>query len=154
MELRLLPSVEAPREARQSLAPLAERLDEDTHAAVTWVVSELVAVSVAHGASNAIEIRLSLDAHIDGIVEDQGPGTRAMVRARDERDPPLVLVVVDALTDEWSSNVEQTCICFRITPRRRSSGSFASGRRRSRSHPREQRRSVPVAQTASKTRLD
>jgi anti-sigma regulatory factor (Ser/Thr protein kinase) len=99
------------------LQPLAGQLDENTHMAVVWVVSELVGSSVIHGASKPIDVRLSLEESVDGMVEDHGPGTRAIVRARQDPDPPLILSVVDVLTDEWAANVEQTRICFRITSR-------------------------------------
>lgn len=118
MEFCLFPTVEAPGEARRRLAPLAERLDDDSLSAVKAVITELVTISVSHGASEPIDMRVELvDDHIEGIVEDHGPGTRAIVRAREHRDGSLVLRIIDGLVQEWGTDREETKVWFRLPVR-------------------------------------
>jgi anti-sigma regulatory factor (Ser/Thr protein kinase) len=118
-EFGLFPTVEAPGEARRRLAQLEPRLDEDSLSAVRAVVSELVTISVAHGASEPIDAKLTLfDDQIEGVVEDHGPGTRAIVRAKKHRDSPLVLRIIDGLVREWGTDQKQTRVWFRMPIRR------------------------------------
>src|SRR3954454_1680112 len=115
MRLRLFPTLQAPSEARRTLAPLAAQLDEDSFADVRIVVSELVGISVAHGATKPIYISLTLgDGSIEGIVYDEGPGARAIARAKEMCDDSLVLRIVDRLVDDWGTNPSQTRIWFRL----------------------------------------
>jgi hypothetical protein len=52
---------------------------------------------------------------IEGILHDEGPGTRAIVRARERQDDSLVLRVIDGLVDEWGTNQGETRVWFRIS---------------------------------------
>jgi anti-sigma regulatory factor (Ser/Thr protein kinase) len=119
MRLRLFPTLAAPGEARKWVAPLAERLDEPSFYDLMTVVSELVAISVAHGASKPIDLTLTAtDGSIEGTLYDEGAGTRALVRARDLQDSSLVLRVIDSLVDEWGTNPGQTRTWFRLGVRK------------------------------------
>ena len=115
MRLRLFPTVDAPSEARRGLTPLSGQMGEASFADLRTVVSELVTISVAHGATKPIDLSLTLtEGLIEGIVYDEGPGTRAMVRAQALRDDSLVLRIINSLVDEWGTNRHQTRIWFRL----------------------------------------
>jgi anti-sigma regulatory factor (Ser/Thr protein kinase) len=115
MRLRLFPTLQAPSEARRELAPLAALLDEDSLADVRTVVSELVTISVTHGATKPIYISLTLsEGSIEGTVYDEGPGARAIARARELRGDSLVLRVLEPLVDDWGTNPRQTRTWFRL----------------------------------------
>jgi anti-sigma regulatory factor (Ser/Thr protein kinase) len=115
MRLRFFPTLQAPSEARRGLAPFADQLDEACFADLKIVVSELITISVAHGATKPIHVSLTLsEGVIEGIVYDEGPGTRAIVRAREQRDNSLVLRIIDSLVDEWGTNPRQTRVWFRL----------------------------------------
>jgi anti-sigma regulatory factor (Ser/Thr protein kinase) len=119
MRLRLLPSFEAPSQARRGLAPFAARIDETSFLDLKTVVSELVTIGVAHGATRPIDIQVTLvEGAIEGTLFDEGPGARAIALARERRDSSLVLRVIDALVDEWGTNSGQTRIWFRMSLRR------------------------------------
>jgi anti-sigma regulatory factor (Ser/Thr protein kinase) len=116
MRLRLFPTLEAPSEARRGLASLAPRLDGECFDGLKTVVSELVTISVAHGATRPLDVSVTLaEGAVEGILHDEGPGTRAIVRARDRQDNSLVLRVIEGLVDEWGTNQGQTRIWFRIS---------------------------------------
>src|SRR4051794_40970001 len=113
MRLRLFPTLSAPSEARRGLASLAAELDEDSLADLRAVVSELVAISVSHGATAPISISLTLSGgSMEGIVYDGGPGALAIARARELRDDSLVLRIVEPLVDAWGTNPSRTRIWF------------------------------------------
>jgi anti-sigma regulatory factor (Ser/Thr protein kinase) len=115
MRLRLFPTLEAPGQARRGLAPLAAQMDEESFADLRAVVSELIGISVAHGATKPIDLSLTLsEGSIEGIVYDDGPGPRAINRARELRDDSLVLRIVEGLVDDWGTNPLQTRIWFRL----------------------------------------
>lgn len=115
MHLRLFPTVQAPSQARHEVASLATRIDESSVSDVSTVIGELVAISVANGASKPIEVLLTLDdGELEGVLRDDGPGARAMDRARKRKDDSLVLRIVDGLVDEWGTNSGQTQIWFRM----------------------------------------
>lgn len=115
MRFRLFPTAQAPSEARTAVAPLAERIDADSLADLKTVVSELVTISVSHGASRPIEVCVDVDdGHLEGVVCDHGPGARAIVRARELRDTSLVLRVVNGLVEEWGTDDRQTRVWFRM----------------------------------------
>ncbi len=115
MRLRLFPTLEAPSEARRGIAPLAGGLDDESFGDLKTVISELVAISVAHGATRPLDISVTLaEGAIEGILHDEGPGTRAIVRAREHHDNSLVMQVIDGLVDEWGTNQGQTRVWFRI----------------------------------------
>jgi hypothetical protein len=135
MRLRLFPTVRAPSEARRAIAPLAAQLDEDSLADVRTLVSELVAISVAHGAAAPISISLTLsEGSMEGILYDGGPGARALARARELQDDSLVLRIVDSLVEAWGTNPRRTRVWFRLGVRLRaparegSNGDGAAGR--------------------------
>ncbi len=115
MRLCLFPTVRAPSEARRRLRPLAQRMDPVAFTDLMTVVSELVTISVAHGATELIDLSLTMvDGKVEGVVFDNGPGTRAISRAREESDSSLVLRIVDSLVDEWGTNPGKTRIWFRM----------------------------------------
>lgn len=116
MRLQVFPTVQAPSEARREVAALAPRIDETHLADVKTVVSELVALSVASGARRPIGISLCLDGgRIDGVVSEDGPGARALIRARNQTDSSLALRVVDGLVDDWGASAREEKIWFRMT---------------------------------------
>jgi anti-sigma regulatory factor (Ser/Thr protein kinase) len=128
MQLRLFPTLHAPREARRALAPLAAQLDEGSLADIRAVVSELVALSVAHGAVTPISVSLTLsEGSMEGIVYDGGPGARAIARARELRDDSLVLRIVEPLVEAWGTNPSRTRIWFRLGVRPREPTRSVSG---------------------------
>lgn len=115
MRLSVFPTVQAPTEARRGVAALADRIDEDSLSDVRTVVSELVTISVAHGAMRPIDVNLELvDKEIWGDVEDRGPGTRALLRAGERRGDSLVMRIIDGLVDDWGPNRRETGIWFRL----------------------------------------
>ena len=116
MRLRLFPTLEAPSEARRAIAPLAERLDETSFVDLKTVVSELVTISVAHGATRPIDMSLALvDGAVEGTLYDEGSGSEGdRPRQRSIEDSSLVLRVIDTLVDEWGTNPGQTRIWFRL----------------------------------------
>jgi anti-sigma regulatory factor (Ser/Thr protein kinase) len=100
------------------VASLAGRIDEDSLSSVSTVISELVTISVAHGASKLIEISLALDdGKLEGSLCDDGAGTRALDRARRLRDSSLVLRIVDSLVEEWGTRTAANRIWFRMAVR-------------------------------------
>jgi anti-sigma regulatory factor (Ser/Thr protein kinase) len=55
--------------------------------------------SVTHGTSTAIEVSLALDdGELEGVLYDDGPGTRALDKARKGRDISLVLQLIPAFS--------------------------------------------------------
>ena len=128
MRLRLFPTLHAPSEARRALGALAEHLDEESLADVRSVVSELIAISVAHGATKPIYVSLTLsEGSMEGIVYDEGPGTRAIARARERRDDSLVLRIVEPLVEDWGTNPHRTRVWFRLGVRPREQTRSVSG---------------------------
>jgi anti-sigma regulatory factor (Ser/Thr protein kinase) len=92
---------------------LAEDVDPDALANLRIVISELVALSVAHGASTPIDMRIDLvEDEIEGVVDDHGPGVRAIQRAQERRDDSLVLRMIDGVVEEWE--VTQHGVRFRL----------------------------------------
>lgn len=115
MRFRLFPTAQAPSQARSAVASLAKCIDRDSLADVKVVVSELVTISVSHGASRPIEVSMTLDdGELEGVVCDHGPGARAIVRAQERRDNSIVLRVVNGLVKDWGTNDTQTRIWFRM----------------------------------------
>lgn len=118
MKLSLFPTLEAPSEARKAISPLAERIENGLFSDLKTVVSELVTLSVAHGAREPIDLTLTfVDDEIEGTVFDHGPGTRAIVRAQERHDSSLVLTIIDSLVSDWGTNPGQTRIWFRMPVR-------------------------------------
>jgi anti-sigma regulatory factor (Ser/Thr protein kinase) len=119
MRLRVFPTVEAPGRVRREVAELATSMDERSFSDVKTVVSELITMSVAQGASRPIEVSLELDdGRLDGALSDDGPGARAIVRARDRRDDSLAVRIVDGLVEEWGASDRESRIWFRMKVQR------------------------------------
>jgi anti-sigma regulatory factor (Ser/Thr protein kinase) len=115
MRVCVFPTAEAPSEARRALAGLAQRIHRDSLADIQAVIGELITVSVAHGATRPIDMKLTIaEGQVEGIVFDHGPGTRAIIRARERRDSSLVLRIIDGLVDDWGTNSSQTWVWFRM----------------------------------------
>ena len=113
MRLRLSPSLEAPGQARRGLAPFAARIDERSFLDLKTVVSELVTIGVAHGASRPIDMQVVVvEGAVEGTLYDEGPGARAIVRARERLVSSRVLRVFDSLVVEWGTNPGQNRIWF------------------------------------------
>lgn len=113
--MQLFPTMRAPSEARHRLATLGDRMDEDSLAKVRIVVSELLGISIAHGATELIVMSLDLnDGKLEGTVADHGTSARAITRAREHRDDSFVLRIIDSLVEDWGTDPEQTRIWFRI----------------------------------------
>lgn len=111
MLLRVFPTVEAPREARQELSALADQVDQCSLSDIKTVVSELVGMSVANGARNPIEVSLRLeDRRIEGTVHDDGAGVRAVNR----RDSTLVVQILEGLVEDWKADEREKRIWFRM----------------------------------------
>jgi anti-sigma regulatory factor (Ser/Thr protein kinase) len=88
-------------------------VDQETIEGLRTVVSELVGISVAHGASRPIDLSIEMVGdEIEGVVDDHGPGTRAIRRALEHRDDSLVLRIIDGVVDEWC--VTQHGVRFRL----------------------------------------
>lgn len=92
---------------------LADQVDAESLADLRTVISELVSISVSHGATAPIDLRIELIGdEIEGVVDDHGPGTRAIRRARDRSDDTLVLRIIDGMADEW--DITQNGVRFRL----------------------------------------
>ena len=103
MRLRIFPVTQAPGQARRLLADtLQGEVDEEALESLRTVISELVAISVAQGASSPIDLSVEIAGdEVVGLVDDHGPATRALIRARERRTDSLVLRIIDGLVDEW-----------------------------------------------------
>lgn len=114
MRLRLFPTTQAPGEARRLMADVLNGdVDPEALENLRIVISELVAISVAHGASAPIDLQIDLvDDEIEGVVDDHGPGVRALRRAQDRHDDSLVMRMIDGVVDEWE--VTQHGVRFRL----------------------------------------
>jgi anti-sigma regulatory factor (Ser/Thr protein kinase) len=119
MRLRVFPTVEAPRQVRRQVAALAGDIDERSVSDAKTVVSELVTMSVAQGARHPIEISLELDdGRLEGALCDDGPGARAVARARKRRDDSLAVRIVDGLVEDWGADDRDSRIWFRMNVQR------------------------------------
>ncbi|HEX5762632.1 MAG TPA: ATP-binding protein [Solirubrobacterales bacterium] len=119
MRLRVFPTVEAPRQVRREVAALRGEIDERSASDVKTVVNELVTMSVAQGACRPIEISLEIDdGKLEGALYDDGPGARALVRARNRQDDSLALRIVDGLVTEWGVSDRDSRIWFRMDVQR------------------------------------
>ena|SRR5215213_6324718 len=117
MRLRIFPTPQAPGQVRRLLTPLAEFVDSRSFAALRSVITELVGISVAHGGSKPIDLNLELiDGEIECLVDDHGPGTQAMIRAKGRSDKSLVLRIIDGLVEEWDAS--RSGVYFRMRVRR------------------------------------
>lgn len=111
MLLRVFPTVEAPSQARRGLSTLASRIDRPSLSDVTTVVSELVAMSVANGAREPIEVSLRVEERsLEGAVHDDGTGIRAVGR----RESALVQRILEGLVEEWGTDEREKRIWFRM----------------------------------------
>jgi hypothetical protein len=112
MRLQVIPTVEAPSQARGKLSSLAGRVDQRSLSDIMTVVSELVGVSVANGARERIEVTLRVEERsVEGAVyDDDGAGIRALGRA----ESALVLRILKGLVEEWGTNEREGRIWFRM----------------------------------------
>lgn len=111
MLLRIFPTVEAPSQARRGLSSLAKDIDRHSLSDVKAVVSELVAMSVANGAREPIEVSLDVeDRCLEGTVHDDGTGIRAVTR----QESALALRILEGLVEEWGTDVREKRIWFRM----------------------------------------
>jgi anti-sigma regulatory factor (Ser/Thr protein kinase) len=125
MDLTLFPTLQASGEARRELSPMADGMDQGSFSDLKLLVGELVKISVAHGASEPIDMHLELvDREVRGVFDDHGPATRAMVRAREGKDDSLVLRLIDGTVDDWGTDRGQTRIWFRMGVRPRAGWVF------------------------------
>lgn len=114
MRLRVFPTVEAPSQARRELSSLASDIDQSSLSDVRTVISELVAMSVANGARQPIEVSLHLeDRRLEGTVHDDGTGVRAINR----QESALALRILEGLVDEWGADDREQQIWFRMNVR-------------------------------------
>jgi anti-sigma regulatory factor (Ser/Thr protein kinase) len=118
MRLSLFPTVEAPGEARRAVADLGERIGEASLADLRTVLSELVTLSVVHGASKPIEVNIELaEEDVEAVFDDHGPAARTLVRAMEREESSLPLQVIGGMVDEWEAIPEETGIWFRMRVR-------------------------------------
>lgn len=111
MRLQVFPTVEAPSQARRELSALENRIDQRSLSDVRTVVSELVGMSVANGARKPIEVSLCIeDRRIEGAVQDDGAGARAIGR----RESALAMRILEGLVDEWRADEREKRIWFRM----------------------------------------
>ena len=112
MHLRVFPTVEAPSQARRELSSLADDIDQHSLADVKTVVSELVALSVANGAREPIEVSLQVEERrLEGRVHDDGTGIRAVGR----QESALLLRILEGLVEDWGADERENRIWFRMT---------------------------------------
>ena len=91
---------------------MANRIDQDSLSDVRTVVSELVAVSVANGARELIEVSIDLDdGDLEGVLCDDGTGARAVSRGDSSS---LVARIIDGLVEEWEASDVEKRIRFRM----------------------------------------
>lgn len=115
MRVCVFPTLQAPSEARRALAPLADRIHRDSLSDIQTVIGELVTISVAHGATKPIDMKFTIaEGQVEGVVFDHGPGTRAIIRAREREDSSVVLRIIEGLVDDWGTNASQTWVWFRM----------------------------------------
>jgi anti-sigma regulatory factor (Ser/Thr protein kinase) len=116
MDLHLTPSNRAPAEARRGIEPLSDRIDRESLGDLKTVISELIAISVAHGHGEPIDLSVMLvDEEIEGVVFDNGPSAEAIFSARERGDSSMVLRIIDSLVDEWGINPDLTTTWFRMS---------------------------------------
>ncbi|HYP55597.1 MAG TPA: ATP-binding protein [Solirubrobacterales bacterium] len=119
MRLKVFPTVEASRQVRREVSDLASEVDEGSLSDIKTVLTELITMSVLHGASSPIEVCLELDdGKLEAALRDDGPGARALSRARRRRDDSLVLRIVDGLVEEWGADDRERRIWFRMKVQR------------------------------------
>jgi anti-sigma regulatory factor (Ser/Thr protein kinase) len=115
MRLSLFPTPEAPAEARRGLAVLSDLIDPGSLAEVRTVVSELVAISVSHGSSRLIDMRLTVvGSSLEGVIDDHGPAAAAIARLRQREEDPYALLIIDSLVEDWGRTLGSSAIWFRM----------------------------------------
>ena len=111
MHLQVFPTIEAPSQARRGLSALAGQVDQCFLSDIKTVVSELVGMSVANGASEPIEVSVRIEGRrIEGTVRDDGTGAGAVGR----QESALVLRILDGLVKEWKADEREKQIWFRM----------------------------------------
>jgi anti-sigma regulatory factor (Ser/Thr protein kinase) len=98
--------------ARDSVLAWSQYLDPESLANIRTVVSELVALSVKHGNSGPIDLRLELhQAEVKGSVLDS---TADAVATAAER-ASFALRIIEGMVDEWSTDPERRAVWFRMS---------------------------------------
>jgi anti-sigma regulatory factor (Ser/Thr protein kinase) len=116
MDLHLTPSALAPAEGRRGIDALSGRIDRKSLGDLKTVISELIALSVTHGAGESIDVSVTIvDEEVEGIVFDGGPATEAILSARELGDSSLTLRIIDSLVEDWGTNPGRTRTWFRMS---------------------------------------
>jgi anti-sigma regulatory factor (Ser/Thr protein kinase) len=110
-------SREAPTRARASLRTTRRVLDDDVHAKLLLVVSELVTNSVKYGPGRPIRVDVQTDGarRVRGEVVDQGDGAELVAAAAPPDDEPggRGLRIVDQLA-RWGVYEGSTHVWFEL----------------------------------------
>jgi anti-sigma regulatory factor (Ser/Thr protein kinase) len=110
-------SPQAPARARAALSGTRTVLDEDLHADLVLVVSELVTNSVKYGPGRPIRIDVETDGprKVRGEVVDQGEGAELVAAAAPDDDEPggRGLRIVDQLA-RWGVREGSTHVWFEL----------------------------------------
>jgi anti-sigma regulatory factor (Ser/Thr protein kinase) len=106
----------APRLARDALAPLADELGDELITDLRLVVSELVANSVIWGPGGLISIGLEIDddACVRGFVDDGGRFGVQVVDADPIEATGLGLQIVSTLCRDWGVTPNSTRVWFEL----------------------------------------
>lgn len=106
LDMRLVRTARAPREARRSLEALRHRIDPAVFEDVRLLVSELVTNSIQHEGPDTgswVEVRLRVSAAaVRGEVTNPGPGFHPKPRPPGQRqESGRGLYLVDQLANRW-----------------------------------------------------
>ncbi len=114
--LELPRSLEAPAQARDSLAQLEPSLPEHVLPDMTLLVSELVTNSVKYGGEGPVRLEITrTDESIRTEIIDQGAGFTPVERDGDlSRVGGWGLHLVEQLTDRWGTYEGSTHVWFEI----------------------------------------
>ena len=105
MQFRIFPTTRAPGQVRQVLSALTGVIDRASLADLRSVVTEVINVCVAHGASRPIDLSLHLaDDEIECLINDHGPGTQALITAKQREDKSFVLRIINSLVEDWDAS--------------------------------------------------
>jgi anti-sigma regulatory factor (Ser/Thr protein kinase) len=106
----------APRLARDSLAPLAAEIGEELLTSLRLVVSELVTNAVTFGPNEPISLTLEVEegSLVRGFVDDRGSSGVELVDVDPIAATGLGLQIVDALTTDWGVDAGSTRVWFEL----------------------------------------
>jgi hypothetical protein len=115
LSLTVDPRRKAAAVARESLLVFSDELDGNSLTSLRMVVSELVGLCVMHGASEAIDLQVSIHREeARGSIVDSGQVARAVIEARNDSSAYRALTVVEALVDEWGVSSDRSGLWFRM----------------------------------------